>query len=705
MMITRWTPSTLVALVTTIAPRAASILVAVLTALPAVAGDPPRGPGSVIDATMSKLSAEASTMPAPGDDIGRELVEVRRSWRAVAIEVLRASSTEPWASQAAFVTGMRMADARSTIDAAIARALARPRSDAEVVRLATAARAFTERGSTAVQGLAADDPARVDAAVTASLAGLADALVPFAADEPREAPSEVDPWPSAVGGPGSTKAIELLTAALRHFDQSEPWIARATAGTTMLRRAAEIAAFRPQVQSMADDALGSIRLLRSLAAVTWLDEDTTQSLRSSCEHALANLDRAAERERTAAELERLRALGALLDDLSTLCAGRGGRPPMGVDGAARCVRLVMDGDHALERTRAASLLAAGMRVQADALPGSMPSLMGSILRRSSKDRTALVQWLTDGAGAEAPQGTIASAERSADDLAMLERASTTIGRAAVLGTRAQQAALRTAERAADGLRLDRTRDAARSDVMALTQRLDRWLELPGERALREPQSSMASVAGPTAARLAARIDRTRAQWSASLGRPEQASIRDMELLERVMIQAERLARLGLDEADLLATSAALARWAAWSPSAEGVAVTLAPLRPRISLACAAAAQGEWDECERTLEAVERELPLAEFVGIVQDRIGSSLPGTEPDACTLIQSLGSPTHEGSWLAADRARLATLARAWRELRHATVTGDAGQVQSCAAVTTQVARDLLDSLAATGPDTVKR
>jgi hypothetical protein len=120
MMITRWTPSTLVALVTTIAPRAASILVVLLTALPAVAGDPPRGPGSVIDATMSKLSVEASTMPAPGDDIGRELVEVRRSWRAVAIEVLRASSTEPWASQAAFVTGMRMADARNTIDAAIA---------------------------------------------------------------------------------------------------------------------------------------------------------------------------------------------------------------------------------------------------------------------------------------------------------------------------------------------------------------------------------------------------------------------------------------------------------------------------------------------------------------------------------------------------------------------------------------------------------
>ena len=89
--------------------------------------------------------------------------------------------------------------------------------------------------------------------------------------------------------------------------------------------------------------------------------------------------------------------------------------------------------------------------------------------------------------------------------------------------------------------------------------------------------------------LAARIDRTRAQWSASLGRPEQASLREMALLERVMAQADRLARLGPDDADLLATSASLARWAAWSPSAEGVAVTLAPLRPRISLACAAAA--------------------------------------------------------------------------------------------------------------------
>jgi hypothetical protein len=345
-----------------------------------------------------------------------------------------------------------------------------------------------------------------------------------------------------------------------------------------------------------------------------------------------------------------------------------------------------------------------MRIQADSLPGAMPTLMGSILRRSSKDRTALGQWLADGAGTEPPEETIAAAERSAQDLALLDRAAAAIGRAAMLGTRAQQAALRSAERAGDGLRLERTRDGARSALVALTQRLDQWIEFPGERDLREPQSALAMVAGPMAGRLAARIDRTRAQWAASLGRPEHASVREMELLERAMTQADRLAGLGLSDADMLATGATLARWAAWSPSSEGVAVTLAPLRPRISLACAAAAEGEWDECARTLEAVERELPLAEFVAIVQTRIGASLPRVDPGACALIRSLGTPTHDGSWLAADRARLATLARAWRELRHATSTGAVDQGQACAAVASQVARDLIDSLVAIGPDTVE-
>ena len=666
------------------------------------AADPPRGPGSVVETTMSQLSAEAASMTAPGDEIGRELTEARRSWRAVSIELLRASSTEPWASQAAFVSGMRMADARATIDEAIARALARPRDDADVLRLVAVARAFTERGPEAVHGIAADDATRIDTAVSTCLAGLADALAPFAAQASGAMRLDADLWPSAKGS-GSTQAVERLVVALEPFSPSASWYARAKAGASMLRQAAAIAAFRPRIESIADDALGTIRLLRALDTVTWLDENTMRSLRASCESALASLDRPSDRESSAAELRRLGALGVLLDELSALCAGRGGRPPLGADGAGRCVRFVMDGDRATERLRAAAALASVMRVQADGLPGSMPQLMGAIFRRSSKDRTALVQWLTDGVGGEPPEGAIAAAERAAEDLSLLGGAATTIGRASALGTRAQQAALRAAERAGDGLRLDRTREAARVAVIALTQRLDQWLELPGERELRKPQSAVAMVAGPRAERLAARIDRTRAQWSASLGRPEQSSVREMAVLERVMNQADRLARLGLDDAEVLATSACLSRWAAWCPSAEGVATTIAPLGPRIMLACSAAAEGEWDECERTLEAVERELPLAEFVAVVQSRIGTSLPQPEPDACALIRSLGAPTHDGSWLVADRARLATLARAWRELRHATATGATDQVQACAAVATQVARDLLDSLAAIGPDTV--
>jgi hypothetical protein len=680
-----------------------ALVLALAATIGAVAADPPRGPGSMVEATMSQLSTEAAAMTAPSDEIGREITEARRTWRAISIEVLRAATTEPWSSQTAFVTGMRMADARAIIDSALARALTRPRDDAKVVRLAAAARAFTERGPAAVHALAADDPTRIDAAVSGSLAGLADALAPFAVDGAENTPFDADLWPSAAGASGSTRALERLTLALEQFAPTASWAARARTGASMLRQAAALAAFRPQVESIAEDALGSIRLLRAVDAVTWLDENTTTSLRTSCESALAGLDRTADRERVAVELERLRGLGVLLEDLSALCMGRGGQPPLGVHGAAHCIRSTMDGHHAAERLRAAAALASCIRVQADGLPGSMPQLMGAILRRSSKDRTALVQWLADGAGKDPPEESIVVAERAAEDLSLLEGAATIIGRAARLGMRAQQVSLKSAERAGDGLRLDRTRDAARSTLMDLTKRLNHWLELPGERDLRNPESAISKAAGPMSGSLATRIDRTRSQWSASLGRPEQASLREMALLERVMTQADRLARLGLDDADILATSASLARWAAWSSSADGVAVTIAPLRPRISLACAAAAEGQWDECERMLEAVERELPLAEFVAVVQSRIGPSLPRSEPDASALIRSLGAPTHEGSWMAADRARLATLARAWRELRHATATGAADQSEACAAVATQVARDLLDSLAAIGPDTL--
>ncbi|MFM7809553.1 MAG: hypothetical protein ACKPEA_16745, partial [Planctomycetota bacterium] len=304
-----------------------SIALTLTATIGAPAADPPRGPGSVVESTMSTLSAEAAAMTAPGDEIGRELTEARRTWRAVAIEVLRAASTEPWASQAAFVTGMRIADGRATLDATMARALSRPRSDADVVRLAATARAFTERGPAAVHALAADDPARIDAAVAACLAGLAEALSPFAADDAGARGFDADLWPSAEGGGGSTKALERFMVALEQFAPKEPWVVRAKSGAAMLRQAAGIAAFRPEAESIAEAALGSIRLLRALEAVTWIDEDTKGSLRTSCASALADLDRTADRERTAVELKRLRGVGALLDDLSVLCAGRGGRPP------------------------------------------------------------------------------------------------------------------------------------------------------------------------------------------------------------------------------------------------------------------------------------------------------------------------------------------------------------------------------------------
>lgn len=376
---------------------------------------------------------------------------------------------------------------------------------------------------------------------------------------------------------------------------------------------------------------------------------------------------------------------------------------MGVDAAARCVALVLADDHAEQRMQAAALLAQAMRVEADRLPGSMPSLMGAILRRSSKDRTLLIGWLADGGGQPVPSESLTAVHRAADDLTLLARVAGAVERATALGARAQQAALRAAERSADGLKGERTREQATSALVALDRRIDGWVRFAGESELRVASSAVAAVAGPSAERLAARIDRTRTQWAGSLGRPEHAEVASMELLERLMRQISRSAALGLDDAAVLSTSASLSRWAAWCPHADGVAVTLAPLRPRLALASLAAAEGQWDECSRLLEAIDQDLPIAEFAATVAARIAPSLPVAEPSIPATIRSIMSPVHEGSWLAADRARLATLARAWRELRHATTAGDAERAQAASAMATQVARDLLGSLAAIDPDTV--
>ena len=666
------------------------------------AAEPPRGPDALIESTMAACTAESSAMTAPGDESGRDLVEARRTWRAIAVEVLRASIAEPWSSQAAFVTGMRMVDARSAFDRAITRALARPRSDADVVRLAAAVRTFTERGAAPIHGLRADDPALVDAAMRACLDGLPEALAPFATDDGRDQP-DADLWPGTGDPRGSSAAVQRLLAALGTGQDGAPWTARARAGALQLREAASIAAFRPEAEALAEAALGTIALLRALPSVAWLDAATVRLLTDRCTDALAALDRPQDRRRCRAELAGLSRRGRLLEDLGVICAGRGGRPPMGVDAAARCVALVLADDHAEQRMQAAALLAQAMRVEADRLPGSMPSLMGAILRRSSKDRTLLIGWLADGGGQAVPSESLTAVRRAADDLTLLARVAGAVERATALGARAQQAALRAAERSADGLKGERTREQATSALVALDRRIGGWVRFAGESELRVASSAVAAVAGPSAERLAARIDRTRTQWAGSLGRPEHAEVASMELLERLMRQISRSAALGLDDAAVLSTSASLSRWAAWCPHADGVAVTLAPLRPRLALASLAAAEGQWDECSRLLEAIDQDLPIAEFAATVAARIAPSLPVAEPSIPATIRSIMSPVHEGSWLAADRARLATLARAWRELRHATTAGDAERAQAASAMATQVARDLLGSLAAIDPDTV--
>lgn len=649
---------------------------------------------SVVDATMAICHNELQAISAPQDDLGRDLAQAMRTWRELVIELLRATGGEPWSSQVAFVSAMRLFDARGAFDAAIARALARPRSDPEVTALAACLRAFTQRGASPVHAVTASDAASIDAALVHAFGDVAVRLEPFGRDGRGEAAPDADLWPAERTSIGSTRAVEELAAALKHIPPTAPWAASARHGCEDLRTAAAIAAFRPMADRLCTDALAAIRLERLIETVAWLSPDAMTTLRSQCAEALAGLDRPARRQEIAERLAALHAMEGLIEHLGVLCAGRGGKPPLSADGAARCVDRVLANEAPSGRIATAAVLARTLRVRADDLPGTLPNLTSSILRPSFKARSALVAWLTDGVGAPEQATEFAQAQRAADDLELLARAASAAASSDSLGARAHQAALRALERAGDGLRAERTREEARAALLLLTERLGAWATLPGEPGLLKPGSPEAVVAGPTAARLAARIERTRTEWAATLARPTQAGTDSMELLHRVMVQVTRLAALGLDDDAVLKTSARVARWAAWCPSADGTAVTIAPLRPRILLACAAAAEGAWEECAGHIDVLEREMPLAEFVAVVAARLGPAL-ADEPTISATIRSIAQPVHEGSWLAPDRARLSTLARAWRELRHATDRGAKADADGCSAVAGQVARDVLASL----------
>ncbi len=659
---------------------------------------------SVVQATMATLHEESLAIRAVDDPVARELAEAQRTWRAIAIELLRIAGAQRWTAQSAFVSGMRMAHARTALDARIGAALALPRDDARVTQLAKAARPFNEHAAALLHGADPTAGATLDDALRRVFGALPDALLAF--DD--EAPVRADLWPPVEGRGPSTDAVETLKSALDSVAIAPADRARALVGVGQLRKAAAIAAFRPEVEAIAADGVSALRLAQRLGAVGWAEPSTLASIQTSAGAALARLDTPADRAEVRVQLARLTQAARMVDALDRLMRVQAGRPWLGADRAADILRDSFESAFLSERAEAAEALARLSPSGVATMPPALTKPLAALLRAAVPDRDAVAAWLESPGETPVPTALLARLSSAATDITLVAGCSQWSELLKREDRRALKGALTLATRHAESLRSERAAAQARDALIRLDARIRAWVALPGEAQLGKDQSKIAALLADsgaglnpasTRAALAATILRARSAWMQELarGRDSAEHAPAIETLARLMSMIERVASLGATDDSVMDMSRRLASWAAWCPGAMGVATTVAPLRPRLLLAAAEANAGQWRACHDQLDRMGRDLALAELVCVVGAQLGPALPAQAPSIGCIAASIASPVHPYSWLSDDRSALATIARAWAEWQHARDRQHDADAVACDALVNTRAAELLRALGA--------
>ena len=249
---------------------------------------------------------------------------------------------------------------------------------------------------------------------------------------------------------------------------------------------------------------------------------------------------------------------------------------------------------------------------------------------------------------------------------------------------------------------DGNRNQGANALDVVSQSFQRYMPMPFESQLRNPDPAIEALTGGGAIELARRMDMLRTEWAneIALGELQGPRGHQLDLLARLGSLLEDLETVAKGHGQIREALDVNNQWGAWYLPAQAIEWTARSIGPGLKVAVSDALSGEMDQLERDLDRLEQHAPPARLLGWLASRLATPMAGTIGGASGLIIASALPPSRDAWLIRDRSRLAAICRGLLELDHANRTGAKDDAGKLTAFIVQSSRQLLEDLGAENP-----
>ena len=290
-----------------------------------------------------------------------------------------------------------------------------------------------------------------------------------------------------------------------------------------------------------------------------------------------------------------------------------------------------------------------------------------------------------------------AAASAADDLLRLQRTSDLVAKLTRVRPDEERDLLDRMRRLTRNFADDRTRSTAALDFDRIDDDLDRFVPLPIEVLLVDPNDRLEELVAGRSADLALRIDQTRRAWVAEISTgetngPNRRSLLDLERLGKLLVDVDAMA---VEDPDIVRRLEISNRWSGWYVPTNTIGWAARTITPGLRLAAVAACEGDFARLSRDLERLERQAPPARLVAWLSSNLETPLAMLDGGSVGALASVALPPSTTAWGVEHRVALARICRGFAEITAARQRGDATGVDHLSRWVTRACDDLLEDV----------
>ncbi len=689
-------------------------------ASPAVAQlelDAPRAPAAYYQGQLDKIETELADRLAQigvATDADRVVLTAQKNLRMVSRELLIAGRDAGEDGAVATMTALMLADAAGSFDALVG---ALPADVAKAIgegaegrrklerysRVIDALRGFNkvvgESGDT-LKGAAPDD---VDRYTQKMLSPLATVVAELDAGEPK--PTWVvlgAETGMGAGRPIGQEDLDGLSEWVRRSALSDAARDKLDYYVTMMRRGRHTPRLQPYVARFYQDVDRLLGLADVFDDAGWLDDEASDALMQQVHTAVMLLEDPTTRGSAVGRIDRLSRFRLAVTEIGAAAEAGADIEPLR--------RLFMTAYRlsAVEQTRPNSdqlidlleRVAAAMHTQRSLgntkLPPDIKRVQQIVRRQYASAEASLLESLPLLAGSPEqvalPRWTEPVKQLEALNLlaGRLDAAPRWVERMKRFNPPASRSLYKQLSQIAKDLLNEATFAGASAALAELDEQLLLFERLPFEQSIAEGGERIKALTGDHHEPMLEQVALLRSQWAAAWGAGANPTPygRKLMLMRRLFEHLHNATQL-VQPAEPLRR---LNRWAGWEVRPDAIGPMIATLPKQVRLASRQAGAGDYEALAATLDAIDRQVPLAQLTATYADLVGRAL-NNHPDglAGTLGQVLFAPG-DGAFGASQRRELAQLSVLLNAAHDAQRAGQAQQAKRLLQAAGELARRLL-------------